>query len=96
VRDALASSVNTWLTAMRRAIEIAVEEGHLRADTDAAQMGFEIHAQILALHYEARFLRSPASLKRALAAFEGIVTRFSAARAAPPAARTRKTAAPKA
>lgn len=79
VRDALASSVNTWLSAMRRAIEIAVEEGHLRADTDAAQMGFEIHALILALHYEARFLRSPDSLQRSLAAFEGIVGRFSAA-----------------
>ena len=102
VRDALASSVNTWLTAMQRAIAIAVEEGHLRADTDAAQMGFEIHALILALHYEARFLRSPDSLKRSLAAFEGIVGRFSAAKAtdadtAPLAPkRVRKSAAPKA
>ena len=77
VRDALASSVNTWLTAMKRAIEIAVEEGHLAADTDAGQMGFEIHAQILALHYEARFLRSPQSLPRAITAFEGIVRRYS-------------------
>ena len=100
VRDALASSVNTWLTAMRRAIEIAVAVGHLRADTDAAQMGFEIHALILALHYEARFLRSPDSLKRSLAAFEGIVGRFSAAQsndtASPFPRRPRKSAAPKA
>lgn len=78
VRDALASSVNTWLTAMKRAIEIAVAEGHLRADTDAGQMGFEVHALILALHYEARFLRSPESLRRAVAAFNGIVQRYSA------------------
>jgi len=77
VRDALASSVNTWLTAMRRAVEIAIEEGHLAADTDASQMAFEIHAQILALHYEARFLRSPDSVRRALQAFEGIVERYS-------------------
>jgi hypothetical protein len=40
-------------------------------------MAFEIHALILALHYEARFLRSPDSLRRALKAFEGIVGRFS-------------------
>lgn len=86
VRDALASSVNTWLTAMRRAVEIAVQEGHLRADTDADQMAFEIHAQILALHYEARFLRSPDSTRRALRAFEGIVQRFSAAQPAEAAA----------
>ena len=77
VRDALAGSVNTWLSAMHRAIDIAVEEGHLRPDTDAAQMGFEIHALILALHYEARFLRSPQSLKRAVVAFDGIVSRYS-------------------
>jgi AcrR family transcriptional regulator len=78
VRDALASSVNTWLTAMRRAVDLAVAEGHLHANTDANQMAFEIHALILALHYEARFLRSPDSLHRALKAFEGIVERFSA------------------
>jgi AcrR family transcriptional regulator len=99
VRDALASSVNTWLSAMQRAINIAVEEGHLRADTDADQMRFEIHSLILALHYEARFLRSPDSLQRSLAAFEGIVARFSVAQAAdttPPAPRrARKSAAPK-
>lgn len=82
VRDALASSVNTWLDAMRRAVELAVAEGHLLPETDATQMGFEIHAQILALHYEARFLRSPGSVQRALRAFEGIVGRFSVAGAA--------------
>ncbi|MGM9425827.1 TetR/AcrR family transcriptional regulator [Hydrogenophaga sp. MI9] len=78
VRDALASSVSTWLAAMKRAIELAVEEGHLRADTDANQMRFEIHSLILALHYEARFLRSPGSLQCAVTAFDGIVRRYSA------------------
>ena len=63
-----------------------MQEGHLRADTDADQMAFEIHAQILALHYEARFLRSPDSTRRALRAFEGIVQRFSATNSAAPAA----------
>jgi len=76
VRDALVSSVNTWLSAMRRAIDLAVQEGHLRPDTDATQMGFEVHALILALHYEARFLRSPDSLQRATTAFDGIVERY--------------------
>jgi AcrR family transcriptional regulator len=82
VRDALASSVSTWLAAMGRAVDIAIEEGHLRADTDANQMRFEIHSLILALHYEARFLRAPDSLRRALAAVEGIVQRYSVAPAA--------------
>ncbi len=61
VRDALAESVNTWLAAMLRAVMQAQEEGHLHADADAKQISFEIHGLILALHYEARFLRSPGS-----------------------------------
>lgn len=75
VRDALASSVATWLAAMKRAVELAIDEGHLSPDTEASQMAFEIHALILALHYEARFLRSPDSLKRAVRAFDSIVAR---------------------
>ncbi|MFZ3121710.1 MAG: TetR/AcrR family transcriptional regulator, partial [Variovorax sp.] len=57
VRDALAESVNIWLAAMTRAIVSSMKEGHLRADADEKQIAFEIHALILALHYEARFLR---------------------------------------
>jgi len=95
VRDALASSVSTWLAAMRRAVEMAVAEGHLRADTDAAQVAFEVHALILALHYEVRFLRSPGSLQRAVRAFESIVERQSAP-APKPARKSAAKAAPKA
>ena len=77
VRDALAESVNIWLAAMLRAVEQAQEEGHLRADADAQQIAFEIHALILALHYEARFLRNPVSMKRANAGFANIIARSS-------------------
>ena len=88
VRDALASSVNTWLAAMRRAIDIAVAEGHLAPGTDAAQVAFEVHALILALHYEARFLHSPESIDRAVRAFESILARQQPA--APAVATARK------
>jgi len=79
VRDALASSVLTWHAAMKRAIEVAVAQGHLRADTDVEQMLFEIHGLILALHYEARFLKTPGSLARANAGFANILARYGAA-----------------
>jgi AcrR family transcriptional regulator len=75
VRDALAESVNIWLAAMLRAVLQAQEEGQLHADADAKQISFEIHALILALHYEARFLRSPDSLARANAGFDNILAR---------------------
>jgi AcrR family transcriptional regulator len=78
VRDALASSVTTWQDAFKRAIEIAVEEGHFAPDTDASQVAFEIHGLILALHYEARFLRSPGCINRALKGFDAILERNGA------------------
>lgn len=74
VRDALASSVQTWLAAMRRAVVQAVAEGHLRAGIDADQLLFEIHGLILALHYEARFLRTPGSIERGVRGFDNIVS----------------------
>jgi len=78
VRDALASSVKTWLGAVERAVVQATNDEQLRADTDAAQIVFEIHGLILALHYEARFLRTPGSIDRAHRGFEQIITRYAA------------------
>jgi AcrR family transcriptional regulator len=78
VRDALASSVMTWHAAMRRAIVSAKSEGHLRADVDEEQMLFEIHGLILALHYEARFLKNPGSIARANAGFDNILKLYGA------------------
>jgi hypothetical protein len=82
VRDALASSVQTWHAAMKRAIAGAKDEGHLRADVDEEQMLFEIHGLILALHYEARFLKNPGSIARANAGFDNILKLYAAPAAA--------------
>jgi AcrR family transcriptional regulator len=73
VRDALASTVRTWLSAMRRAVTQAIEAGHLAADLDEDQLLFEIHGLILALHYEARFLKTAGSMARAVQGFENIL-----------------------
>jgi len=83
VRDALASMVVTWHQALARSIAIAVEEGHLRPETDPLQILFEIHGLILALHHDARFLRLPGVLDRARAGFERVVNHYAAAVPAP-------------
>lgn len=75
VRDALASSVNTWQNALQRAVAQAQEEKHLSAKADPLQVAFEIHGLILALHYEARFLRNPGAAERARQGFVAIVSR---------------------
>lgn len=78
VRDALAQSVQTWQAAMKRAITQCKECGQLRADVQEEQLLFEIHGLILALHYEARFLRTPGSIARANTAFDNILARYAA------------------
>jgi AcrR family transcriptional regulator len=75
VRDALASSVQTWLDALYRAVVQAREEKQLAPEVDAQQMAFEIHGLILSLHYEARFLKNPDAIERANTGFENILRR---------------------
>ena len=70
VRDALAQMVRTWHGTLEKAIRLAIDEGHLRPETDPHQMLFEIHGLILSLHHDARFLKLPGALDRAHLAFE--------------------------
>ena len=76
VRDALVDMVQAWQNALDRAIRIAIDEGHLRADTDRQQMLFEVHGLILALHHDARFLRHPGADARARVAFENVLSHY--------------------
>jgi AcrR family transcriptional regulator len=93
VRDALVSMVRAWHAALERAIRLAMAEGQLRADTEPTQMLFELHGLILALHHDARFLRTPGALDRARAGFERTLSHYAVGagaapvRPSPPAAR---------
>ncbi len=85
VRDALVTMVQAWQSALERAVRTAVEQGHLRAGTEPRQMVFELHGLILALHHDARFLRSPGAMERARNGFERLISHYAAS--ARPAAR---------
>ena len=89
VRDALASMVQAWQTALERAIRLSIEVGHLRTDTDTLQMLFEVHGLILALHHDARFLRLPGAVDRARVGFERIVQYYLLTEPLAPARKTR-------
>ncbi len=84
VRDALASMVRAWQSALERAIRLAIEAGHLRPDTDTLQMLFEVHGLILSLHHDARFLRLPGAVDRARTGLERIVQHYLQAESPPP------------
>jgi AcrR family transcriptional regulator len=73
VRDALVEMVRTWQSALERSIRMAIDVGHLRADTDPQQLLFEVHGLILALHHDARFLRQPGAVEHARTAFERLL-----------------------
>jgi AcrR family transcriptional regulator len=77
VRDALVGMVQAWQAALARAIRLAIEEGHLRPDTDPLQIQFEIHGLVLALHHDARFLRLAGSVERARAGFRSLLERYA-------------------
>jgi hypothetical protein len=76
VRDALVASVSSWQDALRRAVELAQQERHLQPGVDPQQIAFEIHGLILALHYEARFLRRAGAMQRAREGFARLIERY--------------------
>lgn len=76
VRDALFEMVRTWHNAMLTAVEQAKLQGHLRASVDTHQLLFEIHGMVLSLHHDARFMRTPGSVDRAMAGFDRLVQQY--------------------
>jgi len=66
-RDEMVSIITGWKSELLKAIRQSVKEGHLARGTDAQQMVFEIYGLMLAMHQDARLLRSADSAKRARA-----------------------------
>ncbi len=82
IRDQLVGMVQAWQFALRRAADLAVAEGHLPAATDTEQLVFEMYGLVLALHHDARFIRSPRAVAHAQVGFARLI---DSARGAGPA-----------
>lgn len=82
LRDAMVGIVAGWKDELLRAIDAAKDAAHLRKDVESRQLVFEIYGLMLALHQDARLLRSADSVRRART---GLARLIDAARAAPPA-----------
>ena len=59
-----------WRDELQKAIAQAIELGHLRTDTDVAQLAFEIYALMLGLHHDAGLFGFDEAGQRTRAAFE--------------------------
>ena len=98
-RDAMVAIITGWKAELLKAIRQAVTEGHLGASVDAPQMVFEIYGLMLAMHQDARLLRSADSAKRARAGLARLLaTAAKSARSGPktPAAARKRAASSKA
>lgn len=73
VRAKLTEMVLAWQQALCKCITHAIDAGHLRADTDAGQLSFELYGIVLALHQQARFLGIGESSCHAENAFRRLV-----------------------
>ena len=77
VRDALLAAQQDLRHALARAVEIAVAEDHLRADTDPKQLAFELFSIVLAAHHDRRLLHDPDCARHAETAFEALIARHA-------------------
>ena len=74
-RDYLVETQRDYADTLRRAAEIAVEEGEFRKDLDLDQFVFELGSITAAYHHFGRLLGDPEAEQRARKMFEGLLAR---------------------
>ena len=74
-RDYLVETQRDYADTLRRAAEIAVEEGEFRKDLDLDQFVFELGSITAAHHHFGRLLGDPGADQRARKMFEGLLAR---------------------
>jgi AcrR family transcriptional regulator len=79
IRNAVIEYQHRGNAISKKAVRLAIEEGHLRPDTDPEQIAFEMLGIVLASHNHRRLLGDREARKRALTAFEQLVARHAAA-----------------
>jgi AcrR family transcriptional regulator len=82
LRDLLLEGTRRWRAALKRTVIQAIDEGHLRPDTDAEQLVYELDGLFIGLMREARFLRDPKAADRAWAAYQRLIASLASAAAA--------------
>ena len=74
-RDYLVQTQRDYADTLKRAAEIAIEEGEFRKDLDVDQFVFELGSVTAAYHHFGRLLGDPDAEQRARNMFEGLLAR---------------------
>ena len=77
IRDAAIANQHRGNAITQKAVRLAIEEGHLRPDTEPEQISFEMLGLVLATHNHRRLLGDKEARKRALTAFEELIARHA-------------------
>jgi AcrR family transcriptional regulator len=73
VRDAVVAHYRRLEQELARAVELAIEQGHLRADLDIEQFVFDMLGVIFAYYHGARLLKRDEAVSRARKGFERLI-----------------------
>jgi AcrR family transcriptional regulator len=79
VRDLLVAGQRELRGAIAKAIRLAIDEGHLKPETDPWQLTFDLFGIVLATHHDRRLLGDPRALDRARNAFIRAIDAYRAA-----------------
>ncbi len=77
IRDAVIANQRRGGALCQKAVRLAVEEEHLKPDTDPEQIAFELLGIVLASHNHRRLLGDRETRKRALTAFDELISRHA-------------------
>lgn len=75
IRDAVVRQQRLGVSILEKAVQLAVDEGHLRADTDVQQFAFEMFGLVMVNHHHRRLLGDRETSRRSLEGFEALVAR---------------------
>ena len=70
VCDAIRKQMNDWIGSLEKAIRMAIDEGHLDPDVDAAQLAFELNSLFFGANFSHSLLKDRKALDRAERAAE--------------------------
>lgn len=76
LRERVLRQQSDWRNELKRAIQQAIDAGHLRRDTDGTQLAFEIYALMLGLHHDAGLFGYEEARPRAEIALERLFASY--------------------
>jgi AcrR family transcriptional regulator len=74
LRDEVAATMEQWLGVLEREARVAIEAGELPADTDPADVAFELNALAAAASYGFQLWRDPRIFERALRSMRRVLS----------------------